>query len=96
MAARPSKGLHKPNEARVDRMTDDACKEFGRLVKFHRTRLGITQRELAKALGKSDGSYVAHIERGGGTSQNLRVRTMILLAQALGFELEIKFKSDGE
>ena len=61
MAARPSKGLHKPNEARVDRMTDDACKEFGRLVKFYRTRLGITQRELAKALGKSDGSIFSLI-----------------------------------
>jgi transcriptional regulator with XRE-family HTH domain len=92
LASKPSRAPRKVSRARVAEISGEARNAFGRQVRAHRERLGMTQDALADILGKKGQSYVSHIEHG---RQNLTLDTMALLADALGFELEVIFRPRG-
>lgn len=54
------------------------AKEFGSIVGLHRTKLGMSQKELADILGKSR-SYVAQIERGKKPSEEVLNNLLAIL-----------------
>lgn len=68
------------------RMADDT-KRFGRLVRKHRARQGLSQERLAELAGL-DRTYVGGIERG---ERNPSLRNIAKLASALGLSIRDLF-----
>ena len=67
-------------------MADDVRQEFARQLKAERERLQLSQRAFAALLGKDQG-YISLVER--GVTYNLRIDTMVDIADALGMDLKI-------
>ena len=74
----------KVSRARVAQISEEARNAFGRQVRAHRERLGMTQDALADILGEERQSYVSQIELAGKNYSHHGT-----LADALGFELEV-------
>ncbi|HTI29111.1 MAG TPA: helix-turn-helix transcriptional regulator [Methylomirabilota bacterium] len=82
----------KPSEHRVRVARDDVVDAFGRELQTARSAAGLSQREVAKRLGRSQ-SAISRLES-GLTSPNLRI--MARVARAVGHRLSVRlFPADG-
>jgi transcriptional regulator with XRE-family HTH domain len=68
--------------------TDKVDKEMAYEVRKWRMSLGLSQKDLAEAMGRSQ-HYVAWIEQGSSTPN---LRTLRRLADAMGLNLIVKFE----
>ena len=84
-APRPRK-VTAARQRRLDAMADDVRQEFARQIKAERARLGLSQRAFAALLGKDPG-YISLVER--GVTYNLRIDTMVEIADRLGMDLKV-------
>lgn len=71
----------------------DICKVFARSLTYHRSRLGLTQAQLAERVGTTP-SYVGHLERG---EREPSLLTLGALASALNLNVgELFVGNDGD
>lgn len=64
--------------------------DFGRRVAEIRSSLGLTQRQLADALGHRGIGYVVRVEAG---QMNMRIDSLVALANALRTSVESMFRA---
>ena len=63
---------------------------LGEMISIHRTRLKISQTELAQAAGVSR-NYISQIERG---NENVSYSVLLRILERLGLELRMNMKED--
>jgi transcriptional regulator with XRE-family HTH domain len=76
------------DRARLENLAKEARRAFGVRIREARRRLGITQEALGAAIGLTSRgqSHVSRIELG---YVNLTIESLVLISEALGFELDI-------
>lgn len=62
-------------------MNDQAKKNIGQNIKKIREKLGLSQEELAKSVGKQTATYIAFIEKG---ERNITTIDLVAIAKQLG------------
>ena len=70
----------------LERMTGSVRASFARQIKEKREALGLSQEAFGKLVGKDQG-YISLVER--GIKYNLRIDTMVEIAEAIGMDLTI-------
>jgi len=68
--------------------TDDILRNFGAKIRRHRKQAGLTQEELAEAIGRSVDT-ISNIERGAAST---RIGTAALIAEKLNLPLSELFE----